>query len=937
MSRKALRSAVRALREQLEADLAPDAARREGLAQLARRCGAAPFADPEALGWAYQEWRRDERAQLFSRLRRTRGAKIAGGDTLLATQLYTELYMVRFLVENGLAACGVGPLPHAWARCLLDSGDRPVEAVTILDPACGAGHLLLGAFDALFTLQRAARPNDAPEAIARHILTRQLHGLDLDAEAVAVAREMLLQRARAVAPELGAIALDNTLLACDALGEAGTLARFEQGPPGEHPTLHALLARRYDLILANPPFLGPKTMGPALRAHLDAHYAETREDVQTAFLARCRELVRPGGVIAAVSMRAWLYQAAFRRFRERVLREDTLLAFADLGAQAFDPELALHEGVSVMLSCFRRAAPAPEHHALGVRVCEAVGPQAKDEALRAAIADPGDPRRQCVHQSGLFALPGTPFCYGLPAVALAAIAAGSPLAGRVKQGLATTDNARFLRYDWEVAPEDQARWVRIARGGTYCKWWGLEHTRVDWADDGAAIKAQILAKYPYLKDWRWVAKNADYYFQPGLTYSYMAYGSLSARVMDSAIFEVASIGVFPEPADRPLALAALNARTASWMLRALSQKHMFQAGMVEKLPLPSVTPTMRAEIEALVEFCVATKRELATFDPLEPVFEPARLDAPLTAIAERQDALAAALHTAEGRLETLMGEGYGLDAEAIARMTAETGVPVGWQPLLHGHEQATPGLPATLVEGMARWKRVRRATPAIAVESADWGPLPCETPLETVAARLGVHPVSAYWLARQNGLEATRARAIAEDVLMVHALRLLGHRWPTETALGAPATLIPLTSGLGLPTIGERLRELLPAEAIAELERAVETTLEAWFERRFFKRHAQRFKQRPIAWHVASKPPRGRRAAFGCLIYFHALDAALVRQLEAIAGRLAPCDERDALLAHMERLMPPDRHAGVREGLEDWQRQGLLACNVLSKPDAPPH
>ncbi|HEY9720507.1 MAG TPA: DNA methyltransferase [Oscillatoriaceae cyanobacterium] len=930
-----MRQVVRALREELEAQLTPEEARRQGLLKLAERCTLADnlFATPESLGWAYQEWRRNEREQLFAHLRRTRGAKIEGEQTLLATQLYTEPYMVRFLVENALSAICQGPYPPDWSMRLLDGGDRPADTLTVLDPACGTGHLLLGAFDALFQLQRAARPEQSPEAIAHHILSQQLHGLDLDPEAVAIARQALLLRARQLAPALDTHALALNLRSCEALGEAGTLVRLEAESTSAHDPLQRLLAHRYDLILTNPPFLGPKTMGPALRAHLNAHYADTREDVQTAFLDRCRELVRPGGILAAVSMRAWLYQAAFRRFRERVFREDTLLAFADLGAQAFDTGLGLHEGVSVMLTCFRREAPPAEHHALGVRACDPIGPEAKAEAMRAAIADANAPQRHRVHQAALFALPETPFCYGLPKRALSAIASGSSLSGRVKQGLATTNNDRFLRYDWELAPEDHARWVRIARGGTYRKWWGLEQVRVDWADDGAAIKAQILEKYHYLKDWRWVAKNANYYFKPGLTYSYMCYGSLSARVMDEAIFEVASIGVFPEAEDRPLVLAALNARTASWMLRGLSQKHMFQAGMVEKLPMPVVSSEAGAEIAELVAFCVATKRELATFDPLEAVFDPARLDPPLAAICDRQDALAAALHTAEGRLESLVCEGYGLDEAAIAHLTAETGIPVAWHPLLSGRDAPLSTLPAGLSAQLAPHPRCASlpvATPK--GESADWGPLPVETPLETVAARLGVHPISAYWLLREQGPDAARLRELAEDVLTVRILELLGHRWAESSASGPGPGLVPLTSGLGMPTLGDRLREKLGSSAIAVLEAALGTPLDDWLATAFFRRHASRFKKRPILWQVASKPPRGRRPVFSCLIYFHALDTSTLKAITALATRLPAGAERDAFLERQRNpAIPTEPQEGVRKALAGWQRAGLLPVDVLAK------
>ena len=59
---------------------------------------------PDALGWAYQYWNAEEKNRVFEKVRTERGAKIEGADIIPATQLYTEPYMVKFLVQNSLGA-----------------------------------------------------------------------------------------------------------------------------------------------------------------------------------------------------------------------------------------------------------------------------------------------------------------------------------------------------------------------------------------------------------------------------------------------------------------------------------------------------------------------------------------------------------------------------------------------------------------------------------------------------------------------------------------------------------------------------------------------------------------------------------------------------------------------------------------------------------------
>ena len=69
------------------------------------------FEAPDALGWAYQYWNAEEKDRVFEKVRTQKGAKIEGADIIPATQLYTEPYMVKFLVQNSLGATWQGTRP----------------------------------------------------------------------------------------------------------------------------------------------------------------------------------------------------------------------------------------------------------------------------------------------------------------------------------------------------------------------------------------------------------------------------------------------------------------------------------------------------------------------------------------------------------------------------------------------------------------------------------------------------------------------------------------------------------------------------------------------------------------------------------------------------------------------------------------------------------
>src|ERR1017187_2987778 len=88
------------------------------------------FQAGDALGWAYQFWNTEEKDRVFERVRTQKGAKIEGSDLIPATQLYTEPYMVKFLVQNSLGALWAGMYPETkltptWEYYVRDADRTP--------------------------------------------------------------------------------------------------------------------------------------------------------------------------------------------------------------------------------------------------------------------------------------------------------------------------------------------------------------------------------------------------------------------------------------------------------------------------------------------------------------------------------------------------------------------------------------------------------------------------------------------------------------------------------------------------------------------------------------------------------------------------------------------------------------------------------------------
>ncbi len=175
--------------------LAPEG--RDALERIISDLPSEVFAADDALGWVYQFWQRDKKDEINASER-----KIGGADLGPLTQLFTENYMVRFLLENSLGAWWASRRPDSKLVSLFDylriddngqrvSGtfeawpDRAAD-VTVMDPCCGSGHFLAEAFSMLWQM-RAEEDDLSPREAQDAVLRENLFGLELDERCTQIA------------------------------------------------------------------------------------------------------------------------------------------------------------------------------------------------------------------------------------------------------------------------------------------------------------------------------------------------------------------------------------------------------------------------------------------------------------------------------------------------------------------------------------------------------------------------------------------------------------------------------------------------------------------------------------------------------------------------------------------------------------------------------
>jgi hypothetical protein len=172
----------------------------EDLAALEGLLGGLPvevFTSDDGLGWVYQFWQSQRKDEVNKS-----EVKIGARELPAVTQLFTEHYMVRFLLENSLGAWWAArhpdsPLVSAFeylrftddglpAAGVFEGWPDTVAEVTVMDPCCGSGHFLTAAFEMLWRMrveEEALSPVEAQDAV----LGENLFGLELDPRCTQIA------------------------------------------------------------------------------------------------------------------------------------------------------------------------------------------------------------------------------------------------------------------------------------------------------------------------------------------------------------------------------------------------------------------------------------------------------------------------------------------------------------------------------------------------------------------------------------------------------------------------------------------------------------------------------------------------------------------------------------------------------------------------------
>ncbi|WP_367376129.1 BREX-1 system adenine-specific DNA-methyltransferase PglX [Lentilactobacillus kefiri] len=393
---------------------------------------------------------------------------------------------------------------------------------------------------------------------------------------------------------------------------------------GEMPSIMrvlTILSSQYTIVATNPPYMGSSKMTPALSKFVKREYPDSKADLFAVFMELTQELNVEDGYHALITQHQWMFLSSFEKLRVK-LRKNALINMAHLGTHAFE-EIG---GEVVQSTAFvMRNVAISNYVGTYERLVTAPSQTAKEAVYLEMVSDPSHRNLYRTNQTNFGKIPGSPIAYWASANLIHDFEVGKPLSEYVdpRQGLATTDNKKYLRQWFEIsfpsihfsthsteeALQSGAKWFPYNKGGAYRKWYGNYDYIVNYQNDGEEIKRDVLRKYPYLKTPDFVVKNTDYYFREAITWSDINGGHFSLRLrLHGSIHDVKGMSAFSSgKISLYYCLALLNSPISDYVFDMLNPSVSLQVGDFKNFPLiiPDHEFVIRSEQTATTNCSIA--------------------------------------------------------------------------------------------------------------------------------------------------------------------------------------------------------------------------------------------------------------------------------------------------------------------------------------------
>jgi hypothetical protein len=543
----------------------------------------------EVIGWLYQFYISEKKDEVFASK-----SAVKKEDIPAATQLFTPRWIVEYMVQNTVGKLWLQNKPDSKLRehmpYFIESPSvtnedylrlNSIEELTLLDQACGSGHILVYGFDLLYKIyeEEGYNSNEIPELIIKN----NLYGFEIDERASQLAGLALLLKARSYNRrffkkeiESNILCYKDLILTQDEFSEAFKLMginlseglnydlnQIQQATNygsliAPKTPLHELekvliqiifnensgdvflkyqtaqlktaiqqlilLSRKYHCIVDNPPYMGGGNMNKILSDFVKINYPLSKADLMACFMETGIKMLQPKGFLGMINQHSWMFLSSYEKLRENLIDTVFFDTNLHLGSRTF-PEIG---GEVVQNTSFTFWNNVIEQNGFYLRLVDFNSTYLKRDNTIASVKNTNNEYLYSANQKDFGKISGSPIAYWLSNKIYNLFENNAKIESFASAciGMNTGNNNLFVREWSEVSfnnlgLEIEKKWFPYSKGGESRKWYGNRNLVVNWEKNGELIKSKKFGN-PALR-------SQKHYFAENISWSYIASGKLTLR------------------------------------------------------------------------------------------------------------------------------------------------------------------------------------------------------------------------------------------------------------------------------------------------------------------------------------------------------------------------------------------------------------------------
>ncbi len=669
-------------------------------------------------------------------------------------------------------------------------------------------------------------------------------------------------------------------------------------------TFLELLTTEYDVATANPPYTDSSDFGPDLKGFIEDNYKKPynfHTNLYATFIKRCFELCSGNGKIAMIHPRTFMFIKTFEDVRKFIIDKSKINIFCDFsysnvfGRIHVDPVLyCLDKGINednnaffISLDQYTRTPKEKYKKEFFLN--------ALDDHIRGV----GNSHNYNVPQSKLKTIKSWPFIYWISdEFRNKFIEKSIDETMSVRQGIATGNNNRCLRFWWEIDkahisnnPSDKEKWVGYSKGGPYQKWAGNLWLVIDFSSKG----------YDYLANNGNHLPSKQFYRREGLTYSASGQKGASFRILPANnVFDVGGSCIFPSGFNNIFySIAFMNSKLCIYITGCLNPTVNTQVGDLKRVPFVKPNARIEKEVQKLSEQNVAIINHLHSYVLYERNFKENFLTRFHTSKDIRTSILDALMYENHLQAQVLINEAiingkiyevYNLTEHDKAIVLTKEGESIGELPVVMdaravylSETLATSEFPIDTIREFIEALPIKEFTAEEreVIESGFSSLYQSNNDLEEFCIRYQINPINVwYWFKQSKVIPKQRMQTLGMEFLADMIREIL-----MEDEDG----IIPLVPNAGEEVLLDRIEEKFLEKGFStaqysSFDSVLGRSINDYLNNFFFaelSEHLNLFMylpKTPFIWHLTSGPEQG----FDCYIIIYKWNRDKLLQLRSV-------------------------------------------------------